>query len=326
MGSGRLVRRPLPALEGILKRREGLLGTDAWRVLHRGELDGFDGVIELYGSFLSLVIYENALERKEAVEKFEPVLSYFSERLNPRGVLIRQAQKNPHARKLAGWHEWRGEAFEGPFAVEENGLKFEILIHPQRHPGLFLDQRSTRSLVRKDAAGRRVANLFSYTCSFSVAALAGGAEEVYSVDLANGCLQTGKRNLALNELDGGEAAKFIRADVRGWLDRQLRRLEREAGAYRKFDLIICDPPVYAAGERRGEGFHVEAEWEGLVTKTRLLLSERGIGIFANNHREGNGTFYRKILERAFSEVRELPLPEDFPEVGETHSRTYWCTT
>jgi len=47
----------------------------------------------------------------------------------------------------------------------------------------------------------RVLNAFAYTCGFSVAAAAGGAASVTSVDLSPGNLEWGRENFALNELD-----------------------------------------------------------------------------------------------------------------------------
>ena len=45
-----------------------------------------------------------------------------------------------------------------------------------QHTGLFLDQRDSRRRVVKFAAGARVANLFAFTCSFSVAAAAAAVQ------------------------------------------------------------------------------------------------------------------------------------------------------
>jgi hypothetical protein len=36
--------------------------------------------------------------------------------------------------------------------------------------GLFLDHRETRQLVAKECKGKKLLNLFAYTCSFSVQA------------------------------------------------------------------------------------------------------------------------------------------------------------
>lgn len=55
--------------------------------------------------------------------------------------------------------------------------------------------------VRKHAQGRRVLNLFAYTCAFSVAALAGGAEHVLNIDISRAALSRGRDNHRLNQQD-----------------------------------------------------------------------------------------------------------------------------
>jgi len=68
--------------------------------------------------------------------------------------------------------------------VREQGLKFKINLTDYLDTGLFLDHRITRDMVRSDAGGKKLLNLFCYTGSFSVYAAAGGAAEVVSVDLS----------------------------------------------------------------------------------------------------------------------------------------------
>ncbi|NDC40267.1 MAG: SAM-dependent methyltransferase, partial [Chitinophagia bacterium] len=68
--------------------------------------------------------------------------------------------------------------------VPEGGLSFILNLSDYLDTGLFLDHRITRDMVRQEAAGKRVLNLFCYTGSFSVYAAHGGATEVISVDLS----------------------------------------------------------------------------------------------------------------------------------------------
>ncbi len=304
-------------------RRGKLASTDAWRVLHRGECPERDCAVERFGDWLSLQAYEED-ERIELLrDRYRGWVDGLMQATGCEGCLVRFANRNPHQRRLVRDHYWVGTRPEAGVTVEEGGLRFEIELAPERHPGLFLDQRETRQRVRAAAAGLRVANLFAYTCSFSVAAVAGGAREVVSVDLAAGCLETGKRNLALNRLRKEIPASFIREDVRKWLERQQRRIERD-GDPARFDLAICDPPVFAAGNKRGRAFSVEAEWPGLVAGVAGILSREGEAVFANNHRGADGRVYESVLRERFREVERLPLPVDFRAPGPPHSRTWWC--
>lgn len=68
--------------------------------------------------------------------------------------------------------------------VAEYRLKFEILLGKQQNTGLFLDMQPLRVWLKENSKDKKVLNLFSYTCSLSVVALAGGARSVVNVDLS----------------------------------------------------------------------------------------------------------------------------------------------
>ncbi|MDG2682643.1 class I SAM-dependent methyltransferase, partial [Vibrio parahaemolyticus] len=72
--------------------------------------------------------------------------------------------------------------------VEESGLKYQLDIGRNQNFGLFLDMRYGRDWVRENAKHKNVLNLFAYTCGFSVAAIAGGADKVVNVDMAKASL------------------------------------------------------------------------------------------------------------------------------------------
>ena len=89
--------------------------------------------------------------------------------------------------------------------------------------------------MRERAAGRRVLNCFAYTGAFSVAAHAGGATAVTSVETSEPAVQLLRRNLQRNGFDAGsvvttDAFDFLRAEQR---------------ASRHYDLVILDPPAFA---------------------------------------------------------------------------------
>jgi 23S rRNA (cytosine1962-C5)-methyltransferase len=89
-----------------------------------------------------------------------------------------------------------------------------------------------------------VLNCFSYTGGFSVAALAGGAERVISVDSSGPALARASAHVALN---GFEAARHeaLDADV----NKTLRAL---IAAGEQFDAIVLDPPKLAPTSAHAE--------------------------------------------------------------------------
>ena len=86
------------------------------------------------------------------------------------------------------------------FPVLEYGVQFWVNLTDYLDTGLFLDHRETRKYVASIASGKRVLNLFAYTCSFSVHAAIAGAISTKSVDLSNTYTEWGRKNFQLNAI------------------------------------------------------------------------------------------------------------------------------
>ena len=304
----------------VIEKRAGLKKvTDAYRLVHRDECGAFS--VDRYGDWLLVTGYDESLPSKELLKRIGSDLR----EVPCRGGVVRTNRRDPHHRQLFSDLVAFGEPVPDTFFVTEYGLKVEISLNGSQHPGLFLDQRNSRRRVAEFAAGKRVANLFAFTCSFSVAAASAGAEVVFSVDLAGGCLERGKRNFEANGLAESGRGKFIKEDARKWLGRQVRRKETNPESFPAWDLVICDPPVFAAAPKKGEAFSVENEWPFLAESIRTILSPGGAALFANNHRGGDDSFYFSTLQQYFESVEPLPPSIDFPNLGNPHVRTYWCS-
>lgn len=139
---------------------------------------------------------------------------------------------------------------EYPISITENGLKFIVNIVTGHKTGFYLDQRLNRQRIGQLAQGRDVLNCFCYTGGFTVHALAGGANSVLSIDSSADALAIGRENVALNNLPA-EKADWLEGDV----FQALRKLRDQA---RSFDMIILDPPKFAAtaaqAERAARGY------------------------------------------------------------------------
>jgi 23S rRNA G2069 N7-methylase RlmK/C1962 C5-methylase RlmI len=298
--------------------------TDCCRLLHRGEYSR-DMAIDKYGEWLCVTGFNETLPAQQLLDTFKDLLASLCRICDCRGGIVKTNLRDPHKNRLfadiAAW----GEKVPESFIVHEHGLHFSAQLNDRQHVGLFLDQRDSRSRIAKIAKGKRVANLFAFTCSFSLYALAAHAEVVFSVDLAAGCLNQGKENVTLNQLAGAGNAKFIKEDTRKWLARQLRKKQNNPGDFTPFDIIICDPPVFASAGK-GKSFHVEKEWPGLAREVSEILAKDGTALFANNHQAGRETFYYDSLRNVFLEVIRLKPPLDFPQVAgqPSHVSIYWC--
>ena len=125
-----------------------------------------------------------------------------------------------------------------PCSFVEDGLTYRVDVVAGQKTGFFLDQRANRAAVRALAAGREVLDVFCYTGGFTLAALAGGATRVVSVDSSADALALARANLALNPGLTAERAEWREADAFA----ALRKL-RDRGA--AFDLVVLDPPKFA---------------------------------------------------------------------------------
>ncbi|PIE75472.1 hypothetical protein CSA17_07305 [bacterium DOLJORAL78_65_58] len=299
--------------------------TNAFRAVHRDEIPGLPAAVDVYGDYFDAIWFDETADPEKAAHRLDPVLAQISRRHGCRGGIVRTHRRNPHQRGLVTELRAVGQAPPDFFTVQEHGLLYEISLTQTQHTGLFLDQRDTRRRVFLAARGARLGNLFAYTCSFSVAAVAGGAEVAFSVDVAKPGLNTGKRNFELNGLAAGGRGKFVQEDARRWLQRQLRRQEEKPEIWQPLDLMVCDPPVFASSKKGGK-FVVEKEWPRLAETTRRLLGPDGQALFANNHRGGDHGTYRKALRKHFASVTDLRPPLDFPvaEGRPHHVRLFWC--
>ena len=94
--------------------------------------------------------------------------------------------------------EWRWGNPPESLEAKEGDLQFALQLGGRQNTGYFMDARPARDWLRQRGEGRRVRNLFSYTCAFSVAARAAGAERIVNVDMAKAALRTGRENHRLN--------------------------------------------------------------------------------------------------------------------------------
>lgn len=201
--------------------------------------------------------------------------------------------------------KWRIDDVQEIWQAEENGVRYEFRTDSGESHGLFLDQRANRERVREIAAGKSVLNLFAYTGGFGIAAALGGANFVTTVDLSKAAIEWSKRNFELNPEATAEK-EFFAADCFFFLERAAKR-------ERKWDIVICDPPIFSRGERV---FRLEKDLPLLVKLCRSVLSKNGT-LFFSTHFEGwDYADIEKILRKNFPTVkiergrleRDVPQP------------------
>jgi 23S rRNA (cytosine1962-C5)-methyltransferase len=333
-----VIRSPLPATFSEETHRHGAIFfecmaaaerrgdwmssvSNCWRAVQRGEISAFDVSVDVYAAHALVWVYDET-DFIDLQKKLEPFLLHLQNKFSVRGTVYRRIAKNPHKKGLIQEILTHGVAPEQQFVVWEHDWRAQVTLTMRQHVGLFLDHRDNRRRVQLQARGKRVANLFSYTCAFGIAAAAAGCEVVMNVDASAGTLNIGKQNFALNELSEARSGKFIEKDVRLWLERQIRR--RAEGDDAGWDIIVCDPPTFSSTQDGGV-FHVGHEWMELAASCARILKRDGVCYFSTNCQANEKSSFEKALQSVFATVQRLRAPMDFPEVaGRAHAHFFEC--
>ena len=196
-----------------------------------------------------------------------------------------------------------GEPVE-EWTISENGLRYKLDLGIKQNNGLFLDMRYGRRWVQEQAQGLRVLNLFAYTCGFSVAAIAGGAEHVVNLDMARAALSRGRDNHRLNEHDLRKVSFLGHELFKSW-----GRI-RKSGPY---DLVIVDPPSFQKGS-----FALNRDYQKILRRLPELLTPTGKVLACINDPDIGPDF---LIEGIAAEAPELVFlqrlenPPEFPDVS-----------
>ncbi len=191
--------------------------------------------------------------------------------------------------------------------VHEQDLFFSVNLTSYLDTGLFFDHRPLRALLRENAGGKRVLNLFCYTGSFSVYAAAGGASYVESVDLSNTYLGMARNNMAQNGFSDAKKYVFTKADAIKWL---LQRSENVSSAPR-FDIIVLDPPTFSNSKSSENILDINRDWPLLVEQCVSLLNPNGILYFSTNSSRLSFDEKRLPKNTQCRDITAATVPRDF---------------
>ncbi|RZI43443.1 class I SAM-dependent rRNA methyltransferase [Herbaspirillum sp. HC18] len=301
--------------KAIAYRMAAVRDTDAIRLIF-GEADGFPGlVVDWYASKQGHLVCQFQSAGVEAWKA--PIVQ---------ALIAETGCPNVYERSDASVREREGlPLVTGSLAgsepgdetlVTENGVRYAVDIKTGHKTGFYIDQRDNRRLVMEQAAGRDVLNCFCYTGGFSLAALKGGAASVVSIDSSGEALEIGKRNVALNGFDSSKA-EWWDADV----FKTLRAL-REQG--KSFDLIVLDPPKFAASPDQVE--RAARAYKDINLIGLQLLRENGLLFTYSCSGAISADLFQKIVAGAANDAKvdarilrrlsagiDHPMTTSFPE-------------
>lgn len=218
--------------------------------------------------------------------------------------------KTRERQKGHGQYEKLGGA--GDFhVIHENGHQFRVNFTDYLDTGLFLDHRPTRKLVGEMAKGKSFLNLFCYTATASVYAIAGGAKSSVSVDMSNTYLDWAWENYKLNDIGAGH--EFVREDAMAFLKEETSQ----------YDLIFLDPPTYSRSKRMDDDFDIQRDHVELLKLTTARLAPGGTLVFSNNFRRFKLDTHQLAGLRC-EDITAKTIPPDFERNHRIH-QTYLIT-
>ncbi len=247
-------------LESALGRRASLLKQKAGATtgcrLVMSESDQLPGlIVDLYGSWLVVQVLTAGMDRLASElldplwdlteslirEAFDPDfrLEGLMERSDDAMRLLEGLEQKVLVRRLAPGKSPPTE----PVTFLENGIKLAVDLLDGQKTGSYHDQRDNRQFIGEMAKGLRVLDCCSYTGGFTLAAIAGGARQVVSIDQSATALERLRLNISRNFGDAPQADAWTQ--IQGDAFKVLRQLDADN---ERFDLVILDPPKFAAKE------------------------------------------------------------------------------
>ena len=219
----------------LVLRQRLPLASNGVRLVH-GEADGLPGlIVDRYGDTLSAQFLSAGTERwRDTLAELllaESGCSRLYERSDS-GVRTLEGLE-----PRSGWLKGDGDT---AITITEHAWQLTLDVAQGHKTGFYLDQRDNRARFAdwvRHFGLQRVLNCYCYTGGFSVAALAGGATDVTSVDSSAPALERAQAHVVLNGFDPARH-QVADADVN-----QLLRDRLKAGE--SFDAIVLDPPKFA---------------------------------------------------------------------------------
>lgn len=268
-------------------------GTDCYRVYDR-QLTALPVAVDRYAEYVRIEVPEDvpdvsriqdSVQRMTYAKEDQVVVS-----MRPKGKGGEAPEKHEQSRAKK-------------VTVREHELRYAVDLWTYRDTGLFLDHAVTRDLVRQQASGMRVLNLFSYTGAFTVSAAAGGASESVSVDLSRTYLNWMDENMKLNALYG-PLHKGVQADVKEFLSEGKKK-------WGSFSMIILDPPSFSNSRKTDGVFNLKRDYIWYIERCLDMLSDRGFILFSVHMHDFR--FREKQLPKHLevSEITRKTVPPGF---------------
>jgi 23S rRNA (guanine2445-N2)-methyltransferase / 23S rRNA (guanine2069-N7)-methyltransferase len=246
-------------------------GIDCYRV-YDADIPEYNVAVDRYPDKAVVHVFQKERDAQDerATQRVQDVLLTLPEALGieAKDMVVKVRRKHDQGDQYA-----RIAQQEAEMTVGEGALRFIVNLEDRIDTGLFLDHREVRAYAREHCAGKRMLNLFAYTCSVSVAAAVGGAKQTTSVDLSNTYLDWGKRNFEANGIDPAKH-RFFKNDATRWIERNRS----------PFDWIFINPPTFSRSKMSKGAFNIHKDHKTLIEHSMRSLDEKGELLFTTHAR------------------------------------------
>ncbi len=287
------IKKNRKRLEGWAKRNR----IECYR-LYDGDIPEYDVAVDRYQNKAVVHLFETERDwgTERAKQRIQDVLLTLPDALgiDSKDVVIKVRRKHDQGDQYA-----RISRREAEMAVHEGTLQFVVNLEDRIDTGLFLDHRAVRAYALECCRAKRVLNLFAYTCSISVAAAVGGAEQTTSVDLSNTYLEWGRRNFQLNGVEP-DRHRFVRDDAMRWISKRRS----------PFDWIFINPPTFSRSKMSKGDFNVHKDHVALIELAVRCLHDQGEILFTT-HAQGFALDPSVSKALRVEEMTKALVPPDF---------------
>lgn len=204
--------------------------TNCFRIFH-----GFDDSLPAFIKGITIDLYQSIIliQTSQQTETSQETLRYLVENIPKNLPIVYKSRFYENGLFLNKTTVLQGSVAVDPIYIKENNRLFLIQLFDKLDTGLYLDTALVREWLFQNSHQKKILNLYSYTCSYGVAAMMGGALDVVNVDSSRSALQIGKLNYTANNIEINQRS-FSHLPVSDFLRFAIKRKDC-------FETIIIDP-------------------------------------------------------------------------------------
>lgn len=283
--------------------------VNCYRV-YDADLPEYQAAIDKYDSYYLLQEYQApaSVDKRLARNRVLDMIKATIEVTGSRGDHVIVKSRKPQ--KGSSQYEKNEQEQNNSIVVHEKDMSFEVNLQEYIDTGLFLDARKIRQIIKDNAKDKSFLNLFSYTCSVSVAAILGKAKRTLSVDMSKTYLNWASRNFELNNIKLNKQHQLLQADCLSYIANENAE---------KFDLIYIDPPTFSNSKRMEKTLDVQRDHVLLLANLSWHLTDQGKIIFCTN-KKGFKLDYEKLAKYGYSieDISSKTTDKDFLRHANIH--------